>query len=92
MSFGGSHESLSGAMDIKVLASFEDRFRSQCVDVFVRANGTFGFEEFRSEPDGGGRWQSLGKYSQLAFASGELALREAEKRVAWLEDIDPWRW
>jgi hypothetical protein len=79
-------------MDIKVLASFEDRFRSQCVDVFVREDGTFGFEEFRAESDGGGRWQSLGKYSQLSFASGELALREAEQRVAWLEDIGPWRW
>ena len=79
-------------MDIKVLASFEDHFRSQCVDVFVRENGTFGFEEFRGESDGGGRWQSLGKYSQLSFASGELALREAEQRVAWLEDIGPWRW
>ena len=79
-------------MSSKVLASFEDQFRSQCVDIFVRDNGTFGFEEFRSESDGSGRWQSLSKYSELSFASGEQALHEAERRVAWLENAGPWRW
>ena len=79
-------------MGIKVLASFEDRLRAHCVDIFVRENGTFGFEEFRSDSDGGGRWQSLGRYSQLSYASGELALREAKERVAWLENVGPWRW
>lgn len=74
------------------LSSFEDRFRSLCVNVFVREDGTFGFEEFRSDLDGGGRWQSLGKYSQLSFAAGEDALDEARRRVAWLEDTGPWRW
>lgn len=79
-------------MAIKVLASFEDSFSAYCVDVFIRENGTFGFEEFRSESDGDGRWQSLGKYSRLSFCSGEEALREAEQRVAWLESMGPWRW
>jgi hypothetical protein len=79
-------------MSNTVLASFEDQFGSQCVDIFVREDSTFGFEEFRSESDGSGRWQSLGKYSQLSFASGEQALREAERRVAWLENAGPWRW
>lgn len=79
-------------MAIKVLASFEDSFSAHCVDVFVRENGTFGFEEFRSESDGDGRWQSLGKYSQLSFDSGEQALREAEQRITWFENIGPWRW
>lgn len=32
------------------------------------------------------------KYSQLSFASGELALREAERRIGWLEKTGPWRW
>jgi hypothetical protein len=79
-------------MRSQVLASFEDRFRSRCVDVFVREDGTFGFEEFRSESDGDGGWQSLAKYSELSFASGELALREAERHIGWLENTGPWRW
>jgi hypothetical protein len=39
-------------MGSKDLASFEDPFGSQCVDIFIRDNGTFGFEEFRGESDG----------------------------------------
>jgi hypothetical protein len=79
-------------MRSKVLASFEDRFRYLCVDVFVRADGTFGFEEFRRESDGDRTWQSSSKYSGLSFASGERAFLEARQRVAWLEDAGPWRW
>jgi hypothetical protein len=79
-------------MTSKVLASFEDRFGSECVDIFVRENGTFRFEQFRGESDGSGRWQSLGKHSHLSFASGEEALLEAKQRVAWLESMGPWRW
>ena len=79
-------------MGSKVLASFEDPFGSQCVDIFIRDNGTFGFEEFRGESDGSARWQSLGKYSQLSFASGERALLEAKQRITWLDNTGPWRW
>ena len=53
-----------------VLASFETVDGTQCVDVFKREDGTFGFEQYRSESDGASRWQSLGKYSQLSFGSG----------------------
>jgi hypothetical protein len=77
---------------MRVLASFEDEHRSHCVDVFIRENGTFGFEEFRSDSDGGGRWQSLSRYSHLAFASGESALEEALRHVGWLQNTGPWRW
>jgi hypothetical protein len=79
-------------MSKKVLASFEDAFHSQCVDIFVRADGTFGFEEFRREVDGSGSWQSLGRYSLLSFASGAQALEEAQVSVAWIEKLGPWRW
>jgi hypothetical protein len=76
----------------KVLASFEDQFHERCVDTFVRDDGTFGFEEFRSESDGDSRWQSLHRHARLSFASGEQALHEAEARVARLGDRGPWRW
>ena len=39
-------------MGRKVLDSFDSPDRSHCVDVFIRDNGTFGFEEFRGESDG----------------------------------------
>jgi hypothetical protein len=34
-----------------VLASVEDSDGSRCVDFFSRPDGTFGFEEFRRDPE-----------------------------------------
>jgi len=39
-------------MTVTVLAPFESADRMQCVDVFRRGDGSFGFEGFRSELDG----------------------------------------
>ena len=75
-----------------VLASFETIDGTQCVDVFRREDGTFGFEQYRRESDGVSGWQSLGMYSQLSFASGEEALDLAKQRVAWLSRTEVWRW
>jgi len=75
-----------------VLASFETTDGTQCVDVFRREDGTFGVEQYRSGSDGPGEWQSLGKFSQLSFASGEEALDLAKQRVPWLSPTEAWRW
>ena len=42
-------------MTVTVLAPFESADRMLCVDVFRRGDGSFGFEEFRSERDGSSR-------------------------------------
>ena len=76
----------------QVLASFEDADGGQCVDVFARAGGSFGFEQYRSDLDGSSRWQSLNRFSQLRFASGEEALSSAKQRVPWLKPSEVWRW
>ena len=79
-------------MPHKVLASFESNDGSHCVDVFIREDGSFGFEEFRGESDGDGRWQALRKYESLAFPSGQAALSSAQERVQWLGQSQSWRW
>ena len=71
-------------MSGKVLVSLESDDNSRCVDVFVRTDGSFGFEEFRSEFDGDGRWQPLNKHASLSSGCVEAALEEAKQRVAWL--------
>jgi hypothetical protein len=76
----------------KVLASFEDSFGAFCVDVFIRPDGSFGFEEFRRATDDGANWQSLNKYSHLRFASGEQSLQCAQEQVQWLSKTERWRW
>jgi hypothetical protein len=75
-----------------VLASLETEDDSQCVDFFLREDGTFGFEQYRGEYDGATRWQSLGKYAQLSFGSGQEALRVAKEHVPWLNRTETWRW
>jgi hypothetical protein len=75
-----------------VLVSFEAEDGAQCVDIFEREDGTFGFEQYRGESDGTSRWQSLSKYSQLSFTSGEQALHLAKQRVPWLSQTEVWRW
>jgi len=79
-------------MTSKVLASFENADRSHCVDIFVRADGSYGFEEFRAAADGDARWQPLAKYSTLRFSSGDAALRSAQTHVQWLDKSEVWRW
>lgn len=75
-----------------VLASLETADRTQCVDFFVRPDGSFGFEHYRADLDGAGRWQSLNRYSQLSFATGDEALRVAKQRLPWLDPQTAWRW
>lgn len=75
-----------------VLASLETADRTQCVDFFLRPDGSFGFEHYRADLDGAGRWQSLNKFSHLIFASGDEALRSAKQRLPWLDQQEVWRW
>ena len=70
----------------KVLTSLENAFGDRCVDVFERADGTFGFEECRRDPEEGGRWHSLHKYSGRIFASRDAALETAKASVEWLKE------
>jgi len=79
-------------MKSTVLASLETDDHTQCVDFFRREDGTFGFEQYRGDHDGSAAWESLGKYSQLTFASGPEALHAARQHVPWLRAEEVWRW
>jgi hypothetical protein len=73
-------------MGNKVLASVENPYGDYCVDVFVRPNGTFGFEEYRRDPEDGGGWYSLHRYSDQIFNCEEDALAQAKTCIAWLKE------
>jgi hypothetical protein len=68
----------------KVLTSLENSAGDHCIDIFVRADGTFGFEEYRRDPEDERGWFSLHLYSQQVFATVEDALAQAKSRVAWM--------
>lgn len=70
-----------------VLASPSTPAVDRCVDVFVRPDGTFGFEEFRRDPEDMGAWTPIAYYSTREFATEADALSAARDEVAWLPAV-----
>jgi hypothetical protein len=70
-----------------VFASIENREHDRCVDFFSRPDGTFGFEEFRRDPEDGGSWTPVQYYSGAAFAAADDAYDAAERVVPWLAQL-----
>ena len=67
-----------------VFVSIENAEHDRCVEIFLRANGSYGFEEFRRDFEDGGRWTPLHHYSHTTYPSLTDALNIAERRVPWL--------
>jgi hypothetical protein len=71
-----------------VLASIETDDGHRCVDLFRRPNGTFGYEEFRRDPEDRGAWTPVRFASVLNYASLEDAKAAAAAAVAWMADAE----
>lgn len=78
-------------MKHKVFVSFENQYHDQCVDIFERADGSFGYEEFRRDVEDCGAWQSLARYSRQVFQSQSQALASANSSVNWLAESESWQ-
>lgn len=74
---------VTASMVNKVLASLENSYGDYCVDIFMRADGSFGFEEYRRDPEDA-EWRSLHRYSGQVFSSQENAVAQAKAQVPWL--------
>ncbi|MGH7604682.1 MAG: hypothetical protein ACRENK_11890 [Gemmatimonadaceae bacterium] len=74
-------------MGHKVLASLENSYGDYCVDIFLREDGSYGFEECRRDPEDG-EWRSLHRYSTLVFGSQAEAVARAKAQVSWLASED----
>jgi hypothetical protein len=72
--------------DWVVRASLENAERNRCVDLFRRPDGSFGFEEFRRDPEDAGAWTPVQFHARLRFATQDEALAAARRAVAWLAD------
>jgi hypothetical protein len=71
----------------KVLSSPSTPPVDRCVDIFARPDGTFGFEEFRRDPEDMGAWTPVAYYSERAFATEANALAAARAAVPWLAGV-----
>ena len=71
------------SLDSKTLESFESSDGLFCIDVFRRADGSFGFEEFRRDFEDSRGWFPIGGYSKLVFLKKEEAFAAAFNKVKW---------
>ncbi|WP_426438172.1 hypothetical protein [Bradyrhizobium genosp. P] len=67
-----------------VFVSIENAEHDRCVDIFSRADGSYGFEEFRRDIEDGGQWTPVQYYSGVSYVSARDALDTAERCVSWL--------
>lgn len=72
--------------DRVVVSSIENGERNRCVDVFMRPDGTFGFDEWRREPEDPGGWSLMYRDSRAVFATKEEAVVAARRVIPWYAD------
>jgi hypothetical protein len=70
-----------------VLASHQTPEADRCVDIFSRSDGTFGFEEFRRDPEDMGAWTPVSYYSGREYPTAAAARIAARQAVPWLSSI-----
>ena len=71
-------------MPHRVVESFINETGGLCVDVFIREDGSFGFEEFRRDPEDLRGWFPLLRHGSRSFATLDSALQQARLSVAWM--------
>jgi hypothetical protein len=70
-----------------VLTSYQTFDADRCVDIFSRPNGTFGFEEFRRDPEDMGVWTPIAYFSSHEYNSRTEAIDAAMLKVPWLQPL-----
>lgn len=66
--------------------SVENAEHDRCVDLFSRPDGSFGFEEFRRDPEDAGAWTPVAYFSAGAFPSRAAAEAAARRPVRWFAE------
>jgi hypothetical protein len=70
-----------------VLASHQTFEADRCVDIFRRPEGTFGFEEFRRDPEDMGAWTPVRYFSSWEYSTEAEAVGAACEEVPWLAPL-----
>ena len=70
-----------------VLRSIETPDGGRCVDIFRRADGSYGFEAYRRDAEDAKGWFPLGYFADQTYACEKDALRAALMQVQWLREL-----
>lgn len=71
----------------KVMRSINTPDGGRCVDVFMRPDGTYGFEEFRRDAEDLSGWFAIGSHMGRNFDTEQDAFDQARVSVSWLRDV-----
>ncbi|NQV83414.1 MAG: hypothetical protein HQ494_06290 [Rhodospirillales bacterium] len=70
----------------KVMRSINTPDGGRCVDIFLRPDGTFGFEEFRRDVEDPSGWFAIGGHIDKVFDTEQDAADRALVVVSWFRD------
>ena len=70
-----------------VIQSINNDESNLCIDFFTRNNGTFGYEEYRKDPENTSDWYKIGYFTYKIFSSKDEAYNDALKTISWLNKI-----
>ena len=70
----------------RVLRSIETDGGARCVDLFVRPDRTFGFEEYRRDVEDGRGWFPVGFYGARVYQTEDCAMDAALTSISWLSE------
>ena len=71
----------------KVVRSINAPGELLCVDIFRRPDGSFGFAQYRRDPEDGRGWQPIGGGGIERFADEAATTEAARAAVPWLDDL-----
>ncbi|MEL7211474.1 MAG: hypothetical protein AAGK92_02360 [Pseudomonadota bacterium] len=74
------------AHENKVILSVNLDGDTVCVDIFKRPDGSFGFDEFRRDPEDMRGWFSIGYHGDKRFETAQNALDAAKRAIGWLDE------
>tara|TARA_A100001035_G_C27512912_1_gene377253 strand:- start:24 stop:269 length:246 start_codon:yes stop_codon:yes gene_type:complete len=64
-----------------VIFSINNDEGNLCLDIFIRENKTFGFEEFRKDPENINGWYKIGNYGDKIYFNKKEAYENACKKI-----------
>jgi GH15 family glucan-1,4-alpha-glucosidase len=68
----------------RVVQSIENLSGDRCVDLLERADGRFGFEEYRRDAEDQRGWFAVGTFGNDTFETADAALAAARRAIPWL--------
>lgn len=72
-------------MSAIVIRSIQNSQGDRCVDIFRRPDATYGFEEWRRDPEDAG-WRRIGHFGHAIYHGEHEALAKARAAIGWLSE------